>query len=102
MDVGRGEDHDDLRWRLFERLQQGVEGLGGEHVDLVDDVDLELADGGTKEDAFSQVSDVANAAVGSGVDLDEVHVSTLVDGDCGSGVGQRVAVFVEFGVDSFG
>ena len=72
MDVGRGEDHHDLRWWLFERLQQRVEGLGGEHVDFVDDVDLELADGGTKEDAFSQVSNVADAAVGCGVTIPSI------------------------------
>jgi hypothetical protein len=33
--------------RLLEHLQEGVEGLGGQHVDLVDDVELrEPADGG--------------------------------------------------------
>lgn len=47
MDIGGCEDHDDLRRRLFEGLQQSVEGLCGEHVDFVDDVDLEFANGGS-------------------------------------------------------
>ena len=38
---GRAEDELHVLGRLFERLQQGVEGLAREHVDFVDDVDLE-------------------------------------------------------------
>jgi hypothetical protein len=38
--LGRREDELHVRRRLLERLQQRVEGLRGEHVHLVDDVDL--------------------------------------------------------------
>ena len=86
MNFGGCEDHDDLRRRLFERLQQSVEGLGGEHVDFVDDVDLELPEGWSEEDTLAEVTDVADAAVRSGVDLDEVHVPPLVDCDGVRGV----------------
>ena len=39
--LGRREEELDVRRRLFQRLQQGVEGPGREHVDFVDVVDLE-------------------------------------------------------------
>ena len=39
-DLGGGEDELRVRRRLLQRLQEGVERLLGEHVDLVDDVDL--------------------------------------------------------------
>ena len=45
VDVRSRQDHDDLRWRLFQRLEQRVEGRVREHVHFVDDVDLEAAQG---------------------------------------------------------
>src|SRR5262249_48628558 len=36
----RGEDELGVRRRLFQGLEQGVEGLRGEHVDFVENVDL--------------------------------------------------------------
>ena len=38
--LGGGEDEDRVRRRLLERLQEGVPGLLGQHVGLVEDVDL--------------------------------------------------------------
>ena len=39
-DFGRGENEFYVRWRLFEGFQQGVESRRGQHVHLIDDVDL--------------------------------------------------------------
>ena len=41
--LGRGEHEDGVRGRLLERLQERVPGLAGEHVRLVEDVDLPAA-----------------------------------------------------------
>src|SRR3546814_4085150 len=41
--VGRGQDELDVRRRLFERFQHGIESMAGQHVDFVDHVDLEAA-----------------------------------------------------------
>ena len=38
VDFGSGKDKHDIWGRLFDRLQQGVEGAVAEHVDFVDDV----------------------------------------------------------------
>src|SRR5690606_37341506 len=38
--LGGGKDKDDVGRRLLQDLQEGVEGLVGQHVDFVDDVDF--------------------------------------------------------------
>ncbi len=42
-----------------------------------------------------------DASVRSGVDLDEVHESPFVDGDCVLRIRDRDAALVEFSVESF-
>ena len=71
--LGGGEHEDDVGRRLLERLEQRVEGLAREHVDLVDDVDLEAAVDRREGDLVAQVADVVDAAVGGGVHLDDVE-----------------------------
>ena len=46
--LGRREDEERVRGRLLERLQEGVPGLLGQHVGLVEDVDLPVAAAGAK------------------------------------------------------
>ena len=43
MDVGCRENKFDMRWRFFKRFQQRVEGRVGQHVDFVDNINLEFA-----------------------------------------------------------
>ena len=43
MGVGGGEDELNVRGRLLESLKEGIERLGGEHVDFVDDIYLVAA-----------------------------------------------------------
>ena len=73
VDLGRGQHEDDVGRRLFEGLQEGVEGLLGEHVDLVDDVHLVAAVDRRVADLVAQLADVVDAAVGGGVHLDHVE-----------------------------
>ena len=73
VDLGRGEHEDDVGGRLLEGLQEGVEGLLGEHVGLVDDVDLVAAPDRRIADLVAQLADVVDAAVGGGVHLDHVE-----------------------------
>ncbi len=65
--------------RLLERLQERVEGLGREHVDLVDDVDLALAGEGRELDILAQGPDLVDAPVRGPVDLDHVEAAALGD-----------------------
>ena len=70
--LSRREDELQVRRRLLDELQQRVEALPGDHVGLVDDVDLEAARHRGVEGAFAQVPGVIDAAVRRGVDLDHV------------------------------
>jgi hypothetical protein len=79
VDLGGGEDEGDVLGRLLEGLQQGVEGRAGEHVHLVDDVDL--AAGGLRQvaDLVAEVANVLDAVVAGAVDLDHVDRAALGD-----------------------
>ena len=70
--------------RLLERLQQGAEGLAREHVDFVDDVDLEPAPGRANGDVLPEAADLVDATIAGGVDLDDIDI--LPGGDRGTGV----------------
>ena len=75
--VGGGEDEDDVRGRLFERLEQRVGGRAGQLVDLVDQIDLEAGRAGLVVGALAQLADVVDAAVAGGVDLDQVEAERV-------------------------
>ena len=77
--LGGRQDENGMRRRLFQRLQQGVEGCRGEHVDFVDDVDFVAPLVGGKIDLIAQVAHIFDAGVGGGVDLDQVQEAALVD-----------------------
>src|SRR5262249_15019889 len=74
--------------RLFERLQQRVEGRGREHVYFVDDVNLEPAACGAEPDALPQVANLLHLVVARAVDLQHLHI--IARGD-GAATGARVA-----------
>ena len=78
--LGGGQDEDGVHRRLLQGLEQRVEGLGGEHVHLVDDVDLHAAFHRGEVHLVAQVADVVDAAVGGGVHLDDVHGAAPADG----------------------
>ena len=77
--LGRREHKPDVRRGLLQGLQQGVEGLGREHVDLVDDVDLEARVRGRVRDVVTDRADLVDATVRRPVDLHDVDVLTPGD-----------------------
>ena len=79
VDLGGGEDEVHIGRRLFEGLQQCVEGLGGEHVDFVDDVDFVAVALRSIADAVAELADFADATVGGTVDLDDVDGGAALD-----------------------
>jgi hypothetical protein len=70
--VGRAKHEDDVRRRLLERLQQRVECGLGEHVSLVDDVDLERPQRRREVHLLSEVANLVDPAIRRRVDLDQV------------------------------
>ena len=75
--VGGGEDEDDVRGRLFERLEQRVGGCAGQLVHLVDQVDLKARRAGLVVGTLAQFADVVDAAVAGGVDFDQVKAERV-------------------------
>ena len=81
MRFGRRQYKDDMRRRLFQGLQQGVERLGRQHVRFIDDVHLDLQHRRQILHPLAQVSDLVDAAVGGGIDLDQVDRRAASDLD---------------------
>jgi len=59
--------------RLFERLEKRVERLLGQHVDLIDDVELELRRRRGVFDRVAQLADFFDAAVAGAVDFNHIQ-----------------------------
>ncbi len=70
--LGRREDELEVLRGLLDHLQQGVEARRGDHVGLVDDVDLVAAGGRPEEGLLPQVARIVDTTVRGGVDLDDV------------------------------
>ncbi len=78
LELGRGHHEDDMGWRLFDRLEERVEGLLREPVDLVDDEDLvTITHRPDTEAGDDGVADLVDSGVGRRVDLEDVHVAAL-------------------------
>ena len=69
----RREDELDMRWRLFNDLQQGVEACRGDHVGLIDDEDLVAVTGRSEGCPLAQVAGIVYATVAGRVDLDDIQ-----------------------------
>ncbi len=88
--LGGGEHEADPRRRLLEQLQERIERLARQTLCLIDDVDLLPARHGCRGRLLAQVPCIIHTAVGSRVDLDDVDVRALADGDA---LDARVAGF---------
>ena len=86
-----GEHEDDVVGRLFQRLEQRVEGSVGDLVRFVEDVDFEAVASRTVAGGLAEFADFVDAAVRGGVDLDDV------DGVAGSDFGAGLADAAGFG-----
>ena len=84
--LGGGEDEAQVGRRLLDELEQGVEALRGDHVGLVDDVDLVAAPHRREERLLAQVAGVVDTAVGGGVDLDHVDRARPAAGEVAAAV----------------
>ena len=58
--------------RFLQRLQEGVEGLIGQHVHLIDEVHLEAATGGRVLNVVRQFPHVVHPGTGGRINLDQV------------------------------
>ena len=84
MQFGGGKHEIDMSGWFFEGLQQGVEGLGGEHVHFIDDEDFVPGTGGQEANFFFQLTDFLDAAVGGAVNFLKVHAGPFGDSTAGT------------------
>src|SRR5262249_32431447 len=77
--VGGRENEFDMFGRLLQGLQQGVEGLGRQHMNFIDNIDLVARAAGAVLDVAADLAPFVNAAVAGAVDLE--HVDVIAAGD---------------------
>ena len=69
--------------RLFEGLEQGVEGGVGDLMGFVEDVDLVAVAGRGVAGGVAEFANLVDAAIGGGVDFDHIDGVALADFDAG-------------------
>ena len=79
-DFGGGEDELGVRRRLFQRLQQRVEGRARQHVHFVEDIDLVARRDRRVADGVVDLAHVVDAVMRGGVHLDDVEMAAFHDG----------------------
>src|SRR5436305_15170027 len=65
--------------RLLERLKQGVKRLAREHVDFVDDVDLESGAARPDVDVLAQLANFVDPAIAGAVDFQDIDIVAGAD-----------------------
>jgi len=91
-----------MRRRFFQRLQERVERLVGQHVHLVDDVHLHPQISGSEVNLLAQPPDVVNPPVGRSVDLQDVERPVGKDRFAGDTLIARLPLFGGEAVDRAG
>jgi hypothetical protein len=107
VDLGGGEDKNDIGGGFLDGLQQGVEGAVAEHVDFVDDIYFVAPAIGGKKYFILELPDIVDGGVARPVDLD--HIEGVPPGYLltlrafSAGIGSRTFLAVEgFGEDTGG
>ncbi len=99
LDLGGREDEHQVRRRLLDDLEQGVEGLAREAVDLVEHDHLVAVARRAVLEALGQLANLLDLGVGGGINLDDVEIGAARDLDAGdalvAGIGSRPALAVE-------
>ena len=99
---GGGENKFHVAGRLLQGLEEGVEGLVGKHMDLIDDVDLIVSLGGCILALFPKEAHVLDAVVGSTVDFDDIHAGAVHDGAGDLGIVVGIRGRAALGIEGFG
>ena len=91
VELGRRHHEDDVRRRLFDRFEQGVERVARQLMDLVDDEDLvAVSHRRDRQAGDDHLADVVDLRVRRRVDLEHVHVAAFGDLDARVAVAARI------------
>ncbi|MNM60779.1 hypothetical protein D3C81_720700 [compost metagenome] len=100
--ISGGQDELDVGWRLFKGFQQRIEGMAGEHVHFVDQVDLEAPTARGVLHVVEQLAGVFDFSAARGVDLDQVDETALIDLTAHRALAARRRSDTRFTVQAFG
>ena len=78
-DFGCGKDEFDVGGRLFQGFQQRVKGAGGEHMHLIDDIDLIAGRGRAILDRIDNFSNVADTGAAGSIHLHHIDMAAFHD-----------------------
>jgi hypothetical protein len=70
---GSGKNELHVLGRLFNNLEKRIESLGGDHMGLVEDEDLEAVSGRRENRPLTKFAGVVNAVVACGVDFHDIE-----------------------------
>ena len=90
--LGGGKNEHQVGGGLLQDLQQGVEGGGGQHVDLIHDVHTLPHGGGGVHRLVPQGADLVHAVVGGGVQFQHVQNGAVFDAQTGGAPVAGVAI----------
>ena len=76
--IGRCQQKLDMRRGFFQGFEEGIEAVRGQHVHLVDDIDLVASLGGGIQHVVQQLAGVLDLGAGGGIDLDQIRKAALV------------------------
>ena len=77
--IGGRQQEFDMRRRLFQRFQQGVEAVARQHVHFIDQIDLEAATRRGVLHVVEQIAGVFHFGARGGVDLNQIDKTPLLD-----------------------
>ncbi|CAB3734264.1 hypothetical protein LMG1231_04955 [Achromobacter denitrificans] len=100
--IGGRQDELDVRRRLFQRLEHGVERMPGQHVDFVDHVDLEAPSARRVDRLLQELGHFLDAAVRGRVQFEVVDKAPRIDFRARAAHAARLGSDAGFAVERFG
>ena len=102
MQFGRGQNKHQMGRRLLQNLQQSIEGRGGEHVDLVHDIDSLFYVGRGVDGLIPQGPNLIYAVIGGGVQLQHIQDGAVFNTPAGVALVAGISVHGVLAVDGPG
>ena len=66
-----------MRWRFFQRFEQSIEGIAGQHVDFIDDVDFVARRDRRITHSLNDLAHIINAGMGGRIHFDHIDMAPL-------------------------
>ena len=89
-DLGGGKNELGVRRRLFQRLEQGIERALGQHVHLIDHIDLVARLNRAIAHTVQKIAHIIDASAAGGIQLQHIHVPTIDDGAAMAALGGQI------------